>query len=243
MALIATTPSGPCRPHAADRLCHDVPGPRRGMRPDRSQRDRAPRRSAARPPQDHDQRPQPSAIGAVARGAHHRDDLLHRRRISGIAPAFVPRGATLVKARHRDRRTTTTGSVIQNGMHGALPMGDDGTVQSSTHARPSSPDAGRRPPANRARCICTRSARTNAPFGSIRRTRASTAAITRAWRAIQMSPTRSPPCTPRGRSKRSWDRVALAARSGKRWTAGRSAWSWHQGRSSLLRTDQRARSR
>jgi hypothetical protein len=80
------------------------------------------------PPQDHDQRPQPGAIGTITRRAHHRDDLLHGRRIGGMAPAFVPGCATLVKARHRDRRTRMTGSVIQNGMHVALLTGDDATA-------------------------------------------------------------------------------------------------------------------
>jgi hypothetical protein len=66
----------------------------------------------SRPPQDHDQRSQPSAIGTLARGAHHCDDVLHGRRIRTVPVALVSRGETFVKASHRDGRPTMTGSVI-----------------------------------------------------------------------------------------------------------------------------------
>jgi len=129
MGPLVTRPSGPCRPRDVGRLFRDVPGPRRGMRPDRSRQDRAPHRSAAPRATRSRSTPQPSPIGAVTRGAHHGDDLLHRRRVSGIASPLIPRWATLVKSRHRDRRTTMTGSVIQNSRHVALLTDTDETVQ------------------------------------------------------------------------------------------------------------------
>jgi hypothetical protein len=44
-------------------------------------------------PQHDDQRPQPSAVTIIGGPAHHRDDLLHGWRISGIQLPLVARGA------------------------------------------------------------------------------------------------------------------------------------------------------
>jgi hypothetical protein len=61
-----------------------------------------------RPPQEHDQRPQPHSIGVAAGLTHHGDDLLNRGRICLIPPALVPRRAPVVKAGQRDRRPAMT---------------------------------------------------------------------------------------------------------------------------------------
>jgi hypothetical protein len=50
----------------------------------------------------------------IPRGGHHRDDLLHRRRVRRMAKALVARHATLVKARQRCRRPATSGTVQQS---------------------------------------------------------------------------------------------------------------------------------
>jgi hypothetical protein len=73
-----------------------------------------------RPPQDHDQRPQPDAIDRATGGAHHRDDLLNGGRVGRIAATFVSRSPTLMKARHGDGSSAMTSGVIQNGLHLAL---------------------------------------------------------------------------------------------------------------------------
>jgi hypothetical protein len=73
--------------------------------------------SEPRAPKQHDQRAQPSAIRAISDGAHHRDDLLDRRRIRRVSLALVARPAPAVVARHRRRRTTMAGDIQQNSIH------------------------------------------------------------------------------------------------------------------------------
>jgi hypothetical protein len=74
-----------------------------------------------RPPQKDDQRAQPDTIGARAGGAHHRDDLLHRRRIGGVAPALVARRATGVIARQGHGLAAMASRVKQDRVHRAPP--------------------------------------------------------------------------------------------------------------------------
>jgi hypothetical protein len=52
-------------------------------------------------------------VGVIARGVHDGDDLLDGRRIRRITTTFVPRRATLVKARHRGWRPSPAGAVQQ----------------------------------------------------------------------------------------------------------------------------------
>jgi len=54
-------------------------------------------------PQQHDQRPESVAVGAVTDGAHHGDDLLHRRRVGGVLLALVAWWAPSVVAGHGRR--------------------------------------------------------------------------------------------------------------------------------------------
>ena len=90
-----------------------------------------------RPPQNHDQRAQPGAVGAAAGFAHHRDDLLDRGRVRRIPPALVSGSTTLVKAGHRDRRPAMTSRVIQDGLHLLPPTGAcDGSVNPRSSTAP-----------------------------------------------------------------------------------------------------------
>jgi hypothetical protein len=54
----------------------------------------------ARAPEQHDQRAEPVTVGVLADRAHHRDDLLNRRRIGRVPLALVARRAASVIARH-----------------------------------------------------------------------------------------------------------------------------------------------
>jgi len=75
----------------------------------------------SRPPQEHDQRPQPDAIRARARGAHDRDDLLHGRRVGGVAPALVAGRATRVIARQGHGLPRMAGRIKQDRVRRAPP--------------------------------------------------------------------------------------------------------------------------
>src|SRR5215208_6163629 len=54
-------------------------------------------------PEHDDQAAQAAAVDAVAGVAHHRDDLLDRRRIGGVADPLVARRATSMELRQRRR--------------------------------------------------------------------------------------------------------------------------------------------
>jgi hypothetical protein len=65
-------------------------------------------------PEQDDQRTEPVTVGTVASPAHHRDDLVDRRRVSRIAKPLVARRSPVVIAWHRRRGAATTGSVQQH---------------------------------------------------------------------------------------------------------------------------------
>ena len=73
------------------------------------------------PPEQGDQRAQPPPIGTISDGAHHRHDLLDRRRVCRVALALVTRRTTAVVARHGRRRAPVTGGIEQNRLHESLP--------------------------------------------------------------------------------------------------------------------------
>lgn len=64
-----------------------------------------------RPPQHDHQRAHPQPLRTRACAAHHADDLLDARRISGIAQPLVSRRAPHAVARQRRRRTSTANSI------------------------------------------------------------------------------------------------------------------------------------
>ena len=68
-------------------------------------------------PQQHDQRAEPVAVGAVTNRTHHGHDLLDGRRVSGVLLAFVPGRTASVVTRHGRRRPTVASNVQQNGFH------------------------------------------------------------------------------------------------------------------------------
>ena len=53
-----------------------------------------------RAPEHDDHAAQADPIGVIARGTHHRDDLLDGRWVWRVAETFVARGSALIKARH-----------------------------------------------------------------------------------------------------------------------------------------------
>jgi hypothetical protein len=57
----------------------------------------------ARAPQHDDQAAQPTAVDAVAGAAHHRDDLLDRRWVGGVAHPLVAGWAAGMEFRQRRR--------------------------------------------------------------------------------------------------------------------------------------------
>jgi hypothetical protein len=67
-----------------------------------------------RAPNHHDQPPQPQTMHAIACDTHDQHDLLHTRRIGGIAHALVTRRLTAAVTRHRCYRPTATGSIQQH---------------------------------------------------------------------------------------------------------------------------------
>jgi hypothetical protein len=62
-------------------------------------------------PRHDDQATQPHGVRIVACGAHDRDDLLDRRRISRIPQALIAWRTALVEVRQRGGRPTTTTDV------------------------------------------------------------------------------------------------------------------------------------
>jgi hypothetical protein len=54
-------------------------------------------------PEQHDQRPEPMAVGAVTDITHYRDDLFNRRRVGGVLLALVSWRTASVVARHGRR--------------------------------------------------------------------------------------------------------------------------------------------
>jgi hypothetical protein len=71
----------------------------------------------AGPPEQHDQRAESVAVGAITEDPHHRDDLLDRRRVSRVLLALVTRRAASVIARHGRRRAAVSGDVQQHGFY------------------------------------------------------------------------------------------------------------------------------
>ena len=74
-------------------------------------------------PEQDDQRAESLAVGAVADGAHDRDDLLDGRRVCRVLLALVARRAAAVVAGHRRRRAAVAGGIQQDGLHEFLPCG------------------------------------------------------------------------------------------------------------------------
>ena len=74
-------------------------------------------------PQQHDQRTKPVAVGAVAGRAHHRDDLLDRRRISRILLAFVSGWTASVVAGHGHGRSAVARGYLKLMVPTSLPAG------------------------------------------------------------------------------------------------------------------------
>jgi hypothetical protein len=68
-------------------------------------------------PEQHDQGPHSSAVGAVARLAHDGNDLLDAGRVGRVAQPLVTRRPPGEIAGQGDRRATTTGG-IQQRRHG-----------------------------------------------------------------------------------------------------------------------------
>ena len=64
-------------------------------------------------PHDHDQPAQAPAVSSVASGTHNRDDLLHLRRIGGIAQTLVARRMAGVETGQRRGRSASTGMIEQ----------------------------------------------------------------------------------------------------------------------------------
>ena len=60
-------------------------------------------------------------VGAIAGGVHHRDDLLHGRRVGWITQSFVPGRPALMKSRQSRGRAGPAGAVQRwRGMHDVL---------------------------------------------------------------------------------------------------------------------------
>jgi len=75
-----------------------------------AERERLVNAQAAAP--EHDDHPaEPPPVAVLARVAHHRDDLIDRRRIRGVAHALVARRPAGVIAGHGRRRTTPAGRI------------------------------------------------------------------------------------------------------------------------------------
>jgi hypothetical protein len=72
-------------------------------------------------PKHDDHAAQAEALGSLAGGAHHRDDLLHGRRIGRIPQALVARRHPAVEAGRGRRRPATAGPIQQRyRFHGVL---------------------------------------------------------------------------------------------------------------------------
>jgi hypothetical protein len=72
-------------------------------------------------PEHDDQPAHPQAVRRGAGLAHDGDGLLDLRRIDGRTTALVPRRTIGVEARHRRRRSTTTGGIEQHRGHERAP--------------------------------------------------------------------------------------------------------------------------
>ena len=78
-------------------------------------------------PEHDDQRAQPEAVAIVAGPAHHRDNLLHRRRVRRIEPPLVARRAAGVVTRQRRWRAPPTGGIENwQGGHGVSSQSHSG---------------------------------------------------------------------------------------------------------------------
>jgi hypothetical protein len=62
-------------------------------------------------PEHHDQAVEAIAVALAASLAHHRDDLIDRRRISGVMLTLVPRRFPGVKPWHGRGRASATGDI------------------------------------------------------------------------------------------------------------------------------------
>jgi hypothetical protein len=62
-------------------------------------------------PEHDDQCAEPKAVAVVAGLAHDRDDLLHGRRVGGVAQSLVARRASGVVAGHGRGRAPPTGGI------------------------------------------------------------------------------------------------------------------------------------
>src|SRR3954454_15933080 len=82
-------------------------------------------------PEHHDQRPQASAVVIVGGLAHHRDDLLHGRRVGGIELPVVAWRATGVVGRHGRGRAPPTGGIEHSR--------DGHGISSQSHSRQGPP--------------------------------------------------------------------------------------------------------
>lgn len=83
-------------------------------------------RRQARAPEDNDKAAKSRAVGIIASGARHRDDLLDGRRVWWVAQAFVARRMALMEARERGRRPAAPCAIEQwLGLHDILPSNVD----------------------------------------------------------------------------------------------------------------------
>jgi hypothetical protein len=70
-----------------------------------------------RPPEHDDEASQPVTVATIASGAHHRDELLHGRRICRVAVSLFTRRTAGMNPRHGRRRPPTTGGIEQQLGH------------------------------------------------------------------------------------------------------------------------------
>jgi len=68
-------------------------------------------------PEQHDQRPEPMAVGAVTDITHYRDDLFNRRRVGGVLLALVSWRTASVVARHGHPGAAVACGVQQHRFH------------------------------------------------------------------------------------------------------------------------------
>jgi hypothetical protein len=71
----------------------------------------------ARAPHDHDRPAQAPTVRSDTGGTHHRDDLLHLRRIGRVAQPLVAGCLAGVETRQRRGRSTSTGTIEQQPGH------------------------------------------------------------------------------------------------------------------------------
>jgi hypothetical protein len=111
MARALASPSRPCRPRGVAALAAtDQQRPAAAVEIGLAQRKRFVD-AKPRAPQHHHQPAQSPTLESVACGAHHRDDLLHGRRVSWIAQPLVARRTAGMKAGHGRRRAAPTGGI------------------------------------------------------------------------------------------------------------------------------------